>query len=42
MIEYLYMIILVMMIGYTGIYIYMEHRMDKKNKEYQKRINNGK
>lgn len=42
MMKYLYIIILIMMIGYIGINMYFDYRMEKKNEKYQKRFKNGK
>lgn len=33
---YLYIIILSIMIGYTLLYLYFEHRLDKKKEEFKK------
>ena len=33
---YLYIIILSIMIGYTLLYLYFEHRLDKRKKEFKK------
>ena len=32
---YLYIIILSIMIGYTLLYLYFEHRLDKRKKEFK-------
>jgi len=37
--KYLYIIILMMMIGYIGLNMYFDYRMEKKIKEYKKRLN---
>jgi hypothetical protein len=31
-------IILIMLIGYTGLSLYMQHRIDKKYKAFKKRL----
>jgi len=37
--KYLYIIILLMMIGYTLLHLYFEYRLDKRIKDYEKRKN---
>jgi len=34
------LVALVMGVGYTSIWLYFEHRQDKKYKEFKKRVNN--
>ncbi len=35
--EAMLMTLLILGIMYSGLYLYFEHRLDKKNKEWQKR-----
>ena len=37
--KYLYIIILMLMLGYIAIDLYFEHRLDKRIKKYEEREN---
>lgn len=40
MIEAAAMVVLVLAIAYTGLTLYFQHRLDKKNEAFRKKMNN--
>ena len=40
MIEAAGMVLLVLSIAYTGLTLYFQHRLDKKNEAFRKKMNN--
>ena len=40
--EVLYQIVLIMMLGYISLHLYFSHREDKRHKEFNKRWNEKK